>query len=136
MISNIDFPEIKEVAVAIIPEKNEEAPDNPNWYVYIINIGKTEITNLMVTSKGFGKLNGEDVKTSTLRRFLDDLDGDSFLQIEPIQEEVFGINNEFWISFYREGKLYDKKYLFTAGSISNTFLVEIPVMNVKGICHP
>lgn len=136
MIRNIDFPEIKEVTVAIVPESNVEDPEKPNWYVYIINTGKTEITNLMVTSRGFGKVNGEEVKTSTLRRHLDDLDPESSLKIEPIPEELFVLNNEYWVSFYREGKLYDKKYLFTTGSISSEFLVDLPIMKVKGICHP
>jgi len=136
MIRNVEFPEIKELVVAIVPESNEENPERSNWSVFIINTGKTEINNVMVNSKGFGKVKDEEVKTTTLRRHLDDIEAESFLKVEPIQEELFVLNNEYWVSFYREGKLYDKKYLFTTGSISSKFLTDIPIMNVRGICHP
>ncbi|MBD78846.1 MAG: hypothetical protein CL840_07990 [Crocinitomicaceae bacterium] len=134
MIRNVDFPEIKDVAVAIVPETNEAGVEE--WFVYVINYGKKAIKNLMVTSNGYGKKDGKDVKTSTLRRFLDNVEAMNSIKVEPIHEEVFGLNNEYWVSFYRGNKIYDKKYLFIAGSISNKFLVEIPVLNCKGIWHP
>ena len=51
MIRNIDFPEIKDVTVAIVPEPNTENPEKPNWCAYIINTGKTEIKNLKSSFK-------------------------------------------------------------------------------------
>ena len=90
----------------------------------------------MVTSRGYGKHKGNEVKTSTLRRFLGDLKKEDSLKVEPIHEEIFGLNNEFWVSFYLGKQVYDKKYLFTAGSISENHMVNVPVLENKGIWHP
>ena len=57
--------------------------------------------------------------------------GADYLIVEfkcPIKEELFLLNNEYWVSFYRQDQLFDKKYLFTAGSISKEHLVSIPVI--------
>lgn len=134
MIRNIEFPEIKEVAVAIVSEINEV--DQKEWFVYLVNTGKADLSNVMITSRGYGYLEGEDVKTSTLRRFLGDVKAESALKFEPIKEDLFSLNNEYWVSFYKDNKLYDKKYLFTAGSISEKHLTEIPFLKTKGILHP
>lgn len=134
MIRNVDFPEVKDVAVAIVPETNEL--NQTDWFVYVVNHGNQNIANLMVTSRGYGTIKNEEVKTSTLRRFLGDLGSKEALKVEPIKEDVFGLNNEYWVSYYQGGQILDKKYLFTAGAISDNHLVDIPVLNTKGIWHP
>jgi hypothetical protein len=134
LIRNVEFPEIKGVAIAIMPEIDDM--NNTDWFVYLVNHSTEPIKNLMVTSRGFGKHNGKKVKTSTLRRFLGDVPAQSSLKIEPIKKELFGLNNEYWVSFYRGKQVYDKKYLFTAGSISVSHLKEVPVLLKKGIWHP
>lgn len=134
MIRNVEFPEVKEVAVAMVPETNEL--NETEWFVQIVNFGKTNITNLMVTSKGYGIVDKQEVKTSTLRRSMGDLAAESSIKVEQIPEELFKLNNEYWVSFYRNGKLYDKKYLFTPESIKKEHLKDLPVLNTKGIWHP
>ncbi|MGB0404317.1 MAG: hypothetical protein ACPGEG_09490 [Salibacteraceae bacterium] len=134
MIRNVEFPEVKDVAVAVVPEINEL--NQTEWFIHVVNLGKTGISNLMVTSKGFGIVNKETVKTTTLRRSLGDVSAESSVKVESIPEELFKLNNEYWVSFYREGKLYDKKYLFTPGIIKEKHLKDLPVLNTKGIWHP
>ena len=87
----------------------------------------------MVTSTGYGIINDEKVNTSTLRHFLDTVDERSFVKIEPVVQEVFGINNEYWVSFYHNKHLYDKKFIFLADTIKEENLINIPLLNKKGV---
>ena len=57
-----------------------------------------------------------------------------FIQkIEPIQEELFGLNNEYWLSFYNNSVMYDKKFVFLAESVQNDHLINIPIINKPGV---
>jgi hypothetical protein len=48
-------------------------------------------------------------------------------------EDVFHLNNEYWISFWAEDVMYDKKFVFEANTINPEKFVEIPHLNRKGI---
>lgn len=124
-------PEVKDVAVAVVREQNELA--ETEWNVYLINLKSTDIEGVLVSSLGYGKYNDEDVKTSTLRHFLDVVKSKSFSKIEPIVETVFGLNNEYWVSFYLNKVMYDKKYIFLPESIKEENFVLIPYLNKKGV---
>jgi hypothetical protein len=128
-----DIPEliVENVAIAIVREKNEF--DETVWNSYLINLKDQKIEGVLVTSTGYGELNEEKVKTSTLRHFLDEVEPKSFVKIEPIMEEVFGINNEYWLSFYFNKTMYDKRYVFLAESITETNFTTIPLINKKGV---
>lgn len=128
-----DIPElvVENIAIAIIREKNEL--EETVWNSYLINLKDEKIEGVLVTSTGYGELNEEKVKTSTLRHFLDEVEPKSFVKIEPIIEEVFGINNEYWLSFYLNKKMYDKRYVFLAESITDANFTNIPIINKKGV---
>ncbi len=131
MKKDIVPPTVKDVAVAIITEQNELG--ETEWNVYLLNLKKEKIEGVLVTSKGYGTFDGEEVKTSTLRHFLDEVNAHNFKKIEPIVETVFGLNNEYWVSFYINKVMYDKKYIFLAESISPANLINIPLINKKGV---
>jgi hypothetical protein len=128
-----DIPEliVENVAIAVVREKNEL--DETVWNSYLINLKDQKIEGVLVTSTGYGELNEEKVKTSTLRHFLDEVEPMSFVKIEPIIEEVFGINNEYWLSFYFNKTMYDKRYVFLAESINESNFTNIPLINKKGV---
>ena len=128
-----DIPEliVENVAIAVVREKNEL--DETVWNSYLINLKDQKIEGVLVTSTGYGELNKEKVKTSTLRHFLDEVEPMSFVKIEPIIEEVFGINNEYWLSFYLNKLMYDKRYVFLAESITEANFTTIPLINKKGV---
>lgn len=130
MKEDIDFPKVKDIVLAVVKEADglEEA-----WNVYLVNLKKELIHNVLVTSKGYGLKNGEHVKTSTLRHHFDELKPHDFLKIEPIQKELFGLSNEYWVSFYIDRTIYDKKYVFLAESIKEEHFINIPVINKKGV---
>lgn len=134
MREDIEIPKVENIAVAVIKEWNEEKT-HEIYNVYLINLKKNLIKNTMVSSKGYGRneMTGEEVKTSVLRHFIGDLDGKSFAKIEPIMEEVFGINNEYWVSFFENNTLFDKKYIFLAESITDENMITVPIINKKGV---
>jgi hypothetical protein len=132
MKKDIHPPLVTDIALAIVKEVNELA--ETVWNVYLINLKKKEtIEGVLVTSKGYGLLNGENVKTSTLRHFLDTIKPMSYAKVEPIMENVFGLNNEYWVSFFINKVMYDKKYVFLAESIKEENFIKIPVLDKRGV---
>jgi hypothetical protein len=131
MKSDIEHPEVTGIAMAVVRELNEEG--NQVWNVYMLNLKAEEITNVLVSSSGYGQRDGEPVKTSVLRHFLGDMNAESATKVEPIVEDVFGINNEYWISFYIGKAIFDKRYVFLAETIREEYFTTIPVLNKQGV---
>ncbi|MBL4651865.1 MAG: hypothetical protein JKY53_03225 [Flavobacteriales bacterium] len=131
MKKDIIIPKVEDIALAIVQEENNLK--QLEWNVYIINLKDDEIEGVLVSSKGYGKKEGEKVKTSMLRHFLDKMPPRSFKKVEPIQEELFGLNNEYWLSFYHKKIMYDKKYIFLAESVQTKHLIAVPVINKLGV---
>lgn len=134
MKKDIDIPKVENISVAVVKELNEEKT-NEIFNVYLINLKDSGIDNVLVSSKGYGenKSTGEQIKTSTLRHFIGDLGAQDYAKIEPIIEEVFGISNEYWVSFYSGGKIHDKKFIFLAESITEDNMINVPLINKKGV---
>lgn len=131
MKKDIPIPEVENVAVAVVREANEKGEEG--WYVYLLNLGNETLEGVLVTSKGYGEMKGEKKNTSILRHFLDTIPGKGFAKIEPIMEELFGLTNEYWVSFYKQKVMYDKKYIFLAESISSRLFTQVPLLNKKGV---
>ncbi|MFN5831660.1 MAG: hypothetical protein ACK5P4_03345 [Bacteroidota bacterium] len=131
MIKDIPQLVVENVAVAIVKEKNEL--NETVWNSYLINMKDVKLEGVLVTSTGYGQINDEKIRTSTLRHFLDEVEPKSFVKIEPIIEEVFGVNNEYWLSFYLDHKMYDKRYVFLAESITEANFTMVPIINKKGV---
>ena len=133
MKKDIEFPLVEGVKVAVVKTINEES--YPEWNVYIINRRPEVLKNVLVSSKGYGELNGEQIKTSVLRHVLGTIEPQGFAKIEAIDPNVFKISNEFWVSFYINDKIYDKKYIFLPESIIEANLIHIPELNALGVLH-
>lgn len=131
MKKDINPPAVEDIAIAIVREKNEL--DEVVWNVYMLNLKDRAIEGVLVTSKGYGYFEGEDVKTSVLRHFLDVIPAKSYAKVEPIVESLFGLNNEFWVSFYLDKVMYDKKYVFLAESVREDNFIHIPFIEKKGV---
>ena len=126
-------PVVEKVGVAVIQIENELK--EKIYEVYLLNLREDIIEGIIITSKGYGQnaITGEKVKTSTLRHSLEVLLPNEAAKIEPIMEDVFGIANEFWVSFWIEEKMYDKKFVFVPESISEKNMKIIPVIGEKGV---
>ncbi len=131
MKKDIQPPEVTEVAVAVVKELNES--QEHEWNVYLVNLKENPIEGVLVTSTGYGDIQGEVRKTSTLRHFLDTVPPKGYVKIEPIHEDVFALNNEYWVSFYLNKVMYDKKFVFLAETILDRNFITVPVMNKKGV---
>lgn len=131
MKNDIKPPKVEDIAVAIVKEENKN--NETVWNSYLINLKKQTIEGVLVSTQGYGELNGEKRKTSLFRHSLDILKPMSFKKIELITEEVLALSNEFWVSFFLDKKMYDKKYIFLAESIHDENLISIPLINKKGV---
>jgi hypothetical protein len=131
MIKDLPKNIVEDIAVAVALEK--ENAESKTWYVYLINLKDHAIENILITSKGYGEKNGEQVKTSILRHMVPLLGSNSSALIEPIDEETFGLNNEYWVSFYVGKEIFDKKFIFLPESIVDTNFMKLPVLNKPGV---
>ncbi|SMG32623.1 hypothetical protein [Arenibacter troitsensis] len=128
MKKDIEIPIAKNVHVAIVHEWNDEFLEK-NWNAYIINDRDSKIEAVIAVSNGYE----EDRKTSTMRHGLGDIPAKSFRKIEILQEEILAFNNEFFVTFFADDKLYEKRFLFEKYAISESNLGPIPVMELEGI---
>jgi hypothetical protein len=133
MKKDIDFPQVKDISLAIARKTNELQQEE--WFVYIINKKPEPIHNVLITSKGYGELEGEKKQTSLLRQFIEKIDPDKSVLIEPINPELFALFNEFWVSFYIEKDIYDKKFIFVPGSIKDENISFIKEIGLEGVLH-
>jgi hypothetical protein len=130
MRKDFEIPEVEGVSVAII---NEQVEGESGWYVYLINENKFDLKNVLVTSSGFKKEEGETIQTSVLRHMIADLPPDSYARVESIMEDVFHLNNQFWVSFQMDGLMYDKKYIFLPETIQAKNFTDVPVISKPGV---
>lgn len=122
---------VEDIGIAIVLEG--ETPESKFWYVYIINRKKETINNVLVSSRGYDYTDGKDIQTTVLRHFIGDINGNSFAKIEPIDEALFGLTNEYWLSYYINGSIYDKKFIFLPESVVDSNFVRIPIINKPGV---
>ena len=131
MLKDIIEPEFDGVGVAVVHETNEDG--EKEWNVYVINFNNAPIEGVLVSSKGYGKINEEEIKTSALRHLLNTVDALDYGKVEPIHEDLFALNNEYWVSFYLDNKIYDRKFVFTEHSIVKSKLAHINLIDKYGI---
>lgn len=128
MKKDIDFKPVKKVHVIVA--RQEDA-----WEVHLLNRSDNKLENVMVTSKGYGETKTENQQTSILRHMIPFVDPKSSALIEPIDESVFHLNNEYWVSYFINGQVYDKKFIFVPDSIIEEHLVFIEELEIRGILH-
>ena len=131
MIKDLPDNTVKDIAIAVALEK--ESVESKIWYVYLINLKNEPIENVLITSKGYGEKDGVQVKTSTLRHMFPVIESNSYKLIEPIDEQTFGLNNEYWLSYYIGKEIYDKKFIFLPESIIDVNFIRLPVLNKVGV---
>ena len=133
MKKDIEIPEVKNVTIAVVREKNLLNQDE--WRVHIINNNPYPLENTLVASKGYGEKEGEQQRTSTLRHFLETIPPNSAALVEPIDSNLFHLNNEYWVSYYVGNKIYDRKYVFVPDTICEANLTFIKELEMEGVLH-
>lgn len=132
MKKDITIPIVKDVYVAALQEWNDDFMEN-TWYAYLINDSEDKLETVIVVSSAWGTINGEERKTSMLRHAFMEVPPNTAVRIEMIEESVLELNNGFMITFFRGNTLYDKNFMFKAGSINKDNISEVPVIFKDGI---
>ena len=130
MIRDIPFKKVEDIAIAVAPsiEQDEEI-----WRVYLVNMKDEPIEKVLVNSRGYGTIEGKQVQTSSLRQFFEQVDAKTYVVLEVLPDELKGISNQFWVSFWHEGFLYDKKYVFVTESLKENYFTKVPILNRNGV---
>ncbi len=132
MKKDIDFSPVTGVKLAIA---KTETLTGEEWNLYIVNLNLIELNTILITSKGYGMLDGEKRQTSTLRHMIEELGAQSVAKVESIDPRVFSLTNEFWVSYYILDQIFDKKFIFTPDRFDPALLRLIPEIGLDGILH-
>ena len=131
MKESIHFPKVTDIVVAIVRDKDD--PLDPEWNVYLLNLKKEPIEKVLVSSKGYGTAEGRKLETTELRHYFENIGPQSYVKIEPIMEDVFKLTNQYWVSFFLNNEMHDKKYVFVPDSIDEKNFTDIPFMDARGV---
>lgn len=133
MKKDIQIPIVENISFVVAQEITES--NEVNYNVYILNLSEDIIEGIIINSKGFGKHpeTGEEIKTSTLRHCLELMLPNEAAKVEPIMQEVFGLTNEYHLSFYINSTMYDKKFQFLPNTICEENLETIELLGLKGV---
>jgi len=133
MIRDIEIPEVKNVTLAIVREQHPG--ESVSWKVYLINKNPIPIETVLVASTGYGVKDNEEQRTSVLRHLLDTVPAAGTAAVESIDQTVFHLNNEYWVSYYIGSTLYDKRFVFVPDSIREDNIMFIEELAMEGILH-
>ena len=132
MKSDITIPEVENVFLAAVQEWSDDFMEKV-WYAYLVNDSDFQLDSVMVVSKAFGTLDGEMKKTSLLRHAFPEIPAVSVVKIEMLEKSVLVLNNEFMVTYLIGNKLYDKKFIFRAQTITPDYVEEVPILFVDGV---
>ena len=132
MQKDIIIPKVENVYVAAVQEWNDDFMEN-TWYAYLINDSDVTLEMAIIVSRAYGLIDGEERKTGTFRHAFKEVEANSAVKIELLENNVLQLNNEFLLTFFIGETLYDKSYVFRSNTINDRALSDIPVMNKKGV---
>lgn len=128
MKKDIEIPIAKNIQIVAVKEWDKEFLSQ-SWFVYLVNNRKETLETVLVLSRG----NSEDRKTSVLRHSLGNIKSKASVKLELIAEEVFGFTNEYMVTFFAEGKLFERNFVFEANTISEENSKHIDLMDSQGV---
>lgn len=132
MQKDIIIPKVENVYVAAVQEWNDDFMEN-SWYAYLVNDSDAKLEMAIVVTRAYGQINGEERKTGTFRHAFKEVEPNSAVKIELLENNVLQLNNEFLVTYFIGDKLYDKGYVFRSNTINDRAMTDIPVMNKRGV---
>ncbi len=138
MKNDIHVAPVEGVSIAIAPDEDPALPtDAPvTWSAWLLNANDYPLHTVLIVSEGYGEHEGRAVTTSKLRYFFEEVGPRQAILIEPIDPRLFQLTNQFWVSFYRETALLDKKYVFVPGALERANLTPITLLEGReGVLH-
>ncbi|VAW27133.1 FIG00907129: hypothetical protein [hydrothermal vent metagenome] len=130
MKKDIQIPEVTDIFMAIVKEYNSEFQCD-DWNAYIINNKNIAIDLVLIVSKGYDE--GKQIETAILRHKIEKLPAKSYAKVELLLNDVIQLSNVFNVTFFEGNVMRDKKFLFKKGSIKESALRTIPLLNRSGI---
>ena len=131
-----DIPErkVEGVHLAVVRQVNEAGENE--WSVYLINRNTFDLQTVLVASTGYGMRDGQEQRTSTLRHMFEQVQAKGHVLIEPIQPNVFHLNNEYFVTYFKDNELYEKRFVFVPDTITEDNLSFIESLQLEGVIHP
>lgn len=130
MKKDIQIPEVTDIFMAIVKEYNSEFQCD-DWNAYIINNKNVAIELVLIVSKGYDRT--KQIETAILRHKIEKLPAKSYAKVELLLNDVTKLSNVFNVTFFNKNVMCDKKFLFEKGSIKESALRTIPLLNRRGI---
>ncbi|RYJ41465.1 hypothetical protein [Flavobacterium beibuense] len=132
MKKDIKIPVVENVYMAVMQEWNDDFMEK-TWYAYLINDSDDKLETVIVVSNATGVIDGEERKTSMMRHAFMEVPANSAIKVEMLEETVLQLHNSFMVTFFKNNMLFDKNYVFIAGTINEEDTVELPVIAKEGI---
>lgn len=129
MKKDIPVKKVTDIAIAAVPSTE----DPQFWEVYLVNLKEEPIHNVLINSRGYGKVDNEQRETTQFRYFYEIIDPEMAVKVELLDSNLFVLANEYWISFNFEDYMYDRKYIFMPGSFLETNFTHVPIVEKRGI---
>jgi hypothetical protein len=132
MKKDIIIPEVENVYIVAIKEWNEDFGEN-SWYAYLLNNSSEKLEMAMVVSSASGTINNEERKTGSFRHAFNEVLPESATKVELLENNVLQLDNHFMLTYFLDGKLYDKNFTFEANSIKEENTTELHKINRVGV---
>jgi hypothetical protein len=131
MKKDITIEEVRDVAIAIVPELNEH--QEYDWMVHFLNLKDKPLTSVLINAEARGMIDGVEKHTAVMRFYIEEAGAQSSKKFEMLMPDTFLLNNQYWVSFYEDGQIFEKKFVFAANTISRDRMVMIPVLSRTGV---
>ena len=132
MKADIEIPEVKNVHVVAINQWNDDFLEN-SWYAYLVNNTEFKLEMAMVVTFAYGKINGEERKSATLRHAFAEILPYTSARIELLENNILQLNNQFSVSYFLDNKLHDKTFTLKANTLLKENCINLPLIAEKGI---
>ena len=132
MKKDIIIPEVENVYIVAIKEWNEDFGEN-SWYAYLLNNSSEKLEMAMVVSSASGTINNEERKTGSFRHAFNEVLPETAIKVELLENNVLQLDNHFMLTYFLNGKLYDKKFTFEANSLTDENTTELHKINRVGV---
>ncbi|MHC5201046.1 hypothetical protein ACYSNV_02335 [Myroides sp. LJL119] len=130
MKKDIEIPKVENVEIAIVKEYNQDFLSD-SWYAYLFNNNDKPLEAILIVSQAKGMLDGHKRESSLFRHAFPALKAKESLKIELIDQNVFALDNHFMLTYFLEGKLFDKTFIFKANTINDQNLKQAAFTDKK-----
>lgn len=107
MKKDFEIPSSEGIAIAIVPQK--DADGKKIWSVGLLNERPETVFNVIINASGSGHIKGKEKHTDKVRFLIDSLDTGAFHPFEVLLRDSTELTNTYWISFFSENNLCDRK---------------------------